>query len=140
RHAATLWAADFLSVHSLTIRGCIDLYLLSFVHVGARRVIVSGATTNPNAARVTQQARNASMAMKDLGLPPRFGFIDRDTKFTASFDAVFEAEQSEVKRVGPAAPNLNAYAERFAQTLRVGCLDHFLILGENHLRHIVHEF
>ena len=37
-------------------------------------------------------------------------------KFTAALDAVFEVESAEVKRVGPAAPNLNAYAERFVPT------------------------
>ena len=46
----------------------------------------------------------------------------------------FEAEGTEVKRVGPVAPNLNAYAERWVQSLRVECLDHFVVLGGGHLR------
>jgi putative transposase len=42
-----------------------------------------------------------------------------------------------VQRVGPRAPNVNAYAEHWVQTLRTECLDHLLILGERHLAHIV---
>jgi putative transposase len=80
------------------------------------------------------------MEMAELGLPARFLIRDYDTKFVSGFDAVFEADGTEVKRVGPVAPNLNAYAERWVQTLRVECLDHFLVLGESHLRHIVKEF
>jgi putative transposase len=140
RHASTLWACDFLSVKGWTLKGFVDLYLLFFVHVGTRRVIAAGVTANPDAAWVSQQARNASMAMADLGLPPRLLLIDHDTKFVGGFDAVFEAEGTEVKRVGPVAPNLNAYAERWAQSLRQECLDHFLILGEGHLRHLIQEY
>jgi putative transposase len=140
RHAATLWACDFLSVRSVTLAGFVDLYLLFFIHVGTRRVIVSGVTAHPDAAWVTQQARNASMEMTELGLPARFLLRDYDTKFVSGFDAVFEADGTEVKRVGPVAPNMNAYAERWVQTLRVECLDQFVILGESHLRHIVKEF
>jgi putative transposase len=114
--------------------------LLFFIHVGTRRAFAAGVTANPDAAWVAQQARNASMQMAEWGLPPKYLLLDHDTKFTDQFDAVFEAEGAEVKRVGPKAPNLNAVAERFAQTLRVGCLDHFLILGERHLGHLVREF
>jgi putative transposase len=139
-HAATLWACDFLSVRSATLRGFVDLYVLFFIHVGTRRVIVSGVAANPDAAWVTQQARNASMAMAECGLPAGIVLVDHDAKFAAGFDAVFEADGTEVKRVGPVAPNLNAYAERWVQSARTECLDHFLILGENHLRHVVAEY
>jgi len=64
---------------------------------------------------------------------------DGDKKFTAVFCSVLESEGLEVKRVGPRAPNMNAFAERWGQTLKTECLDHFAVLGA-HLRHIVSEF
>jgi hypothetical protein len=70
RHAATLWACDFLSVRSVTMGGIVELYLLFFVHVGSRRAVVSSPTANPDAAWVAQQARNASMQMQDWGSRP----------------------------------------------------------------------
>ena len=140
RHAETLWASDFLSVKTWTKSGQVELYLLFFVHVGSRRVIVSNPTAHPDATWVTEQARNAAMAMEDLGLRCTDLIIDHDTKYTAAFDRVFEAEGTEVKRVGPRAPDLNAYAERFVQTLKLECLDHFAILGDLHLRHLANEF
>jgi putative transposase len=139
RHASTLWACDFLSVRSATLKGFVDQFVLFFIHVGTRRVVASGVTANPDAAWVARQARNASIEMEELGLPARFLLLDYDAKFTREFDAVFEAEGTEVKRVGPVAPNLNAYAERWVQSLRQECLDHFVVLGENHLRHILKE-
>ena len=118
----------------------VDLFVLFFLHVGTRRVFVAGITTSPNSEWVTRQARNASMQMANWNLPAKFLLIDHDSNFTDDFDSVFEADGTEVMRVGPMAPNLNAYAERFAQTLRRECLDHFIVLGESHLRHITKEF
>ena len=80
------------------------------------------------------------MQMEDWGLKVEYVLIDHDTKFTSRFDEVFEADGATVKRVGPVAPNLNAHAERFVQTLKQECLDHFVILGERHLRHTTKEF
>jgi putative transposase len=140
RHAKTLWACDFLTVRSATIRGFVDLYVLFFVHIGSRRAFVAGVSANPTHEWVTQQARNASMQMAEWSYGAERILIDYDKKFPRSFDAVFKAEGVKVQRVGPAAPNLNAYAERFAQSLRAECLDQFVICGEGHLRHLLKEY
>jgi putative transposase len=126
RHAATLWASDFVSVRTLTATGVVELYLLFFIHIGSRKVVVSAPTANPDSAWATQQARNVSIQMQDWNLSCEYLIIDHDAKYTTSFDAIFEAEDAEVIRVGPSAPNLNAYAERWVRTLRTECLDHFL--------------
>jgi hypothetical protein len=106
-----------------------DLYLLFFIHVGTRRVVAPGVAANPDAEWVAQQARNVPIEMAELGLPARYLLLDYDTKFTKDFEAVFEADGTEVKRVGPVSPNLNAHAERWALSLRTECLDHFVVRG-----------
>ncbi len=80
-------------------------------------------------ARVAQQARNLLMELgEDLG---RFRFLigDRDTKFTAAFDAVSAAEGIEVLRTPVRAPRANAYPERWVGTVRREVLDRMLIFG-----------
>jgi hypothetical protein len=42
--------------------------------------------------------------------------------------------------VGPRAPNLNAFAERFVLSIKSECLDHFVVFGEAHLRYLVQEY
>ena len=69
------------------------------------------------------------MRMAEWNLLATRRFIDRDTTFVA----VFEAEDVEIVRVGPAAPNLNAFAERWVRTLRQERLDYFVIVGERRL-------
>jgi putative transposase len=68
---------------------------------------------------------------------PRFLLRVHDTKFTRQFDEILESEGVEVKAVGPRAPNMNAVAERWVQSVKQECLDHFVVFGEAHLRHIL---
>jgi hypothetical protein len=46
----------------------------------------------------------------------------------------------EVKAVGPRAPNMNAVAERWVQSVKQECLDHEVVFGEAHLPHILTEY
>ncbi len=108
-HASTLWACDFLSARSVTLAGLVDLYLLFFIHVGTRRVIVSGVTAKPDSAWVTQQARNASMAMAELRLPARFLLLDHDTKFAEGFDTVSLSQPGAEVRIRRAVGRLRPH-------------------------------
>ena len=40
----------------------------------------------------------------------------------------------------PKSPNLNAFTERWVQSVQLECLNHFVVLGDDHLRHIVGEY
>jgi hypothetical protein len=62
---------------------------------------------------VTQQARNFMLAVGERSDGFRFLAPDRDTKFSATFDAVFADADVEVLRSPPRAPKANAYAERW---------------------------
>jgi putative transposase len=72
----------------------------------------------------------------------RFRFLvrDRDTTFTAAFDAVFAAEAIQVLRTPVRAPRANAYAERWVGTVRREVLDRMLILGCRQLRSVLAEY
>jgi len=58
------------------------------------------------------------------------------SNFTASFDAVFQADGTRIMRTAVQAPRMNAICERLVGTLRRELLDRVLILGEAHPRHL----
>ena len=65
---------------------------------------------------------------------------DRDTKFTAGFDAVFAEAGIAVVLSPPRAPKANAYAERWVSTIRRECLDRTLIFSERQLWRVLTEY
>jgi len=109
------------------------LYVLIVVEHERRRVHLAGITANPTGARVIQQARNLLMDLGDSADRFRFLIRDRDSKFTAPFDAVFANADIRIIRTPVRAPRANAIVERFIGTLRRDCLDHILIIGPHHL-------
>jgi putative transposase len=65
---------------------------------------------------------------------------DNDSRFGEPFDEAL-AEQGIRAEVLPVrSPLCNAHMERWIQSLRRECLDHFVPVGLNHLDHLVTEY
>jgi putative transposase len=135
--AASVLALDFFAVDTVFLQ---RLYVLFVIEVATRRIHVLGVTAHPVGEWVAQQARNLLMQLgDDLG---RFRFVirDRDTKFIATFDAVFAAETIQVLITPVRAPRANAYAERWVGTVRREVLDRMLIFGRQQLVSALAEY
>jgi transposase InsO family protein len=61
----------------------------------------------------------------------KFLLRDRDSRFTAAFDAVFTAEGIRILTSPPQAPRANSIGERMIGTLRRELLDRILIVNEH---------
>src|SRR5450759_2010113 len=92
-------ACDFFTIETVWLR---RLYALFFIELGTRRVHLAGITSSLSGAWGVQQARNLTMAC-DLA-QIEILIRDRDTKFTQTFDHVFNAEGIQVIRTPVLAP------------------------------------
>jgi putative transposase len=109
------------------------------MEIETRLMHILGVTEHPTGAWTAQQARDLLM---DLGERGHFKFLirDRDSKFTCAFDEVFAGNGMRIIKTPIRSPRANSFAERYVGTLRRECLDHLLIHGEQHLRHILAEY
>lgn len=65
---------------------------------------------------------------------------DRDTKFTASFDAIVTGSGGEVLLCPPRTPQANAFAERKVGTLRQELFDHVVPRDQDHVRELLRSY
>ena len=109
-------ACDLLTVDTISLR---RLYALIFIEHATRRVHLGGITAHPTTGWATQRARELSPRLAGL----RYLIHDRDTIFTPSFDAVFNAEGIEVLLTPVRAPRANASGSlaQFAMSVSIAC-------------------
>jgi putative transposase len=105
-----------------------------------RFVFASTPTAHPDRAWVCKQAE---AFIDHLGCDKPIGMMllrDNDGKLQGGFDQRLADLGVEVNPNSPMSPNMNAYIERWIQTIKVECLNHFIVLGERHLAYLVSQF
>jgi putative transposase len=93
------------------------------MELATRRVIWFAVTDRPDAQWVTQQARNVSRELDQLGALTRFLIHDQDNKYGGGSDRVFEADGMAVIKTPIVAPRANSHMERQIGSTRRECLD-----------------
>lgn len=129
-----IWACDSFTVTTARLR---TFYVLFFMELRRRRLLLFNLTEHPQADWVVQQLRNLSLEQDKL---PRFILHDRDSKFSEEFDAFAQGSGTEIIRLPARSPNLNAYAERWVRSVREECLDHIIVLSAEHLRYVLKKY
>ena len=131
-HTSEIWACDFLQLYDAWFR---PIFAFVIITHARREIVHCNVTRSPTDAWVAQQLREAT----PYDQAPRFLIRDNDGKFGNDFAAAADGAGIDVVTIPPKSPNLNAICERFLGGRRE-CLDHVLILGEDHLRRILAEW
>ena len=140
RHGETLWGCDFFSVKSVTAKGIHDLYVLVFLCLKTREVVVTESTLHPDSAWVCKQTEWFIEQMKDREKKPEMIIHDRDVKFTTKFTKTVKDAGVKTNPLPKGSPNLNGKCERLIETIKLERLRKFIVFGKRHLDHLITEF
>jgi putative transposase len=111
------------------------------MRLATRQVCFLGCTPHPGGPWMMQMARNLTDAFDGfLRAPVRYVVMDRDTKFTAEFQAILTAAGVTPVLLPPKSPNCNAHLERFFRSLKDEALSQIILFGETALRETVNQF
>lgn len=127
RHTA---ACDFFVVPTATFRLLFCFVILSH---DRRRILRFSVTAHPTAVWTAQQIGEA---FPGDGTKPRYLLRDRDGAYSDECRRVVWAIGIREILTAPQSPWQDPYAERVIGPIRSECLDHLIILNENHLRRI----
>jgi hypothetical protein len=105
-----LLAGDFFHVDTIFLK---RLYVSAVIEHASRRIRIVGVTQHPTGAWTTQQARNFLMDLGDQTHRVKFMVRDRDSNFTAAFDAVLADGGVRTVFCNVRTPRMNAIAERW---------------------------
>ena len=132
-HPSDVWACDFVQAFDAFFR---PIFAFFIVEHDSRRVVHFNVTRSPSDAWVAQQLREAT----PFAQGPRFLIRDNDSKYGSKFDGAARACGTKIIRTAFKAPLMNSHCERFLGSVRRECLDHILIIDEDHLRRVLREY
>jgi transposase InsO family protein len=109
------------------------LYAFVIVRLDRRDLVWINVTANPTAEWIARQAFPWDDA-------PQYLIRDRDRIYGAIVARRLRAMGIRDKPTAPASPWQNGFAERLIGSIRRECVDHFIVLGEAHLRRILQAY
>ena len=139
-HWGHIAAADFFTVEVLSLVGLVRYHVFFVIDLKTRRVEIAGMACAPEGKWMAQVARNLVDSVDGFLKDHNHIILDRDPLFTAHFRGILKDRGAKPVRLPARSPNLNAYAERFVQTIKSECLSKIVPLSERHLRQAISEF
>ena len=100
---------------------------------GRRQLLWFGVTAHPTAEWIANQLTEAC-GWEQI---PRYLIRDRDGAYGEIFIRRVRSIGIRDRPTSPRSPWQNAYAERLIGSIRRECLDHIVVFGERHLRHVL---
>jgi transposase InsO family protein len=132
-HAKDIAAVDFFTVPTVTFR---ILYCFVVLRHHRRRIVHFNVTANPTAQWTAQQITEAF----PYDTAPKYLIRDRDEIYGTISTKRIKAMHIEEVLIAPKSPWQNPFAERLIGSIRRECLDHFIIINQNHLLRILSEY
>ena len=132
-HAPDIAAMDLFVVPTI---GFDLLYAFVIVRLDRRNLVWINVTANPTAEWIARQLTEAF----PWNEAPHYLIRDRDCAYGAVVTSRLRAMGIRDKPTAPASPWQNGFAERLIGSIRRECLDHFVVLGEMHLRRILRSY
>ncbi|WP_245287699.1 integrase core domain-containing protein [Bradyrhizobium elkanii] len=129
-HADGIVAMDLFVVPTISFR---LLYGLLIVGHGRRQILWCGVTAHPTAEWIANQLTQAC-GWEQI---PRYLIRDRDGAYAEIFTRRVRSIGIRDRPTSPRSPWQNAYAERLIGSIRRECMDHIVVFGERHLRHVL---
>jgi transposase InsO family protein len=129
-HAPDIAAMDLFVVPTIGFK---LLYAFVIVRLNRTDLVCINVTTNPNAEWIARQITEAF----PWNEAPRYVIRDRDRIYGAVVTRRLRAMGIRDKPIAPASPWQNGFAERLIGSIRRECLDHIIVLGEEHLSRIL---
>jgi transposase InsO family protein len=112
------------------------LYAFVVVRLDRRDLVWVNVTTSPTAEWIAGQLTEAF----PWDEAPRYLLRDRDRIYGSIVTRRLRAMGIRDKPTAPASPWQNGFAERLIGSIRRECVDHFIILGEAHLRRMLRSY
>lgn len=132
-HADGIASIDFLVVPTAAFR---LLFALVILRHDRRQLVHFAVTTNPTAEWIALQISEAF----PWDTAPPYLVRDRDSAYGVIYKRRVRATGIRDRPTAPQSPWQNGYAERMIGSIRRECLDHLIILGEDHLRRALRAY